>query len=250
MPKIIVSKANMASMNIAKCIEAEYPELVKHFHHTDKQVVEFDPDIGTDCLIVASTHKSAAGKASLTAHVCGNWGDAGMGGEPKTLNPSPPTRLKAAIIELQRQEAARGLGIDVVLEADHHGPTTKIPVMFVEVGSDETAWANMEYCSAAAAGVNAAFNASTPACTPFLGVGGGHYSKAFTKIELESEYGFAHILPKYSIDGLEYGTFAQGITKSAEPVKIVLIEKDGVNARQREKIIGFCRDYGIEHKLV
>ena len=250
MPKIIISKINMASTNIAKRIEEEYPHLAQHFHYTEKEVVDFDPDIGTDCLIVASTHKSAAGKASLTVHVCGNWADAKLGGEPQTLNPSPPTRLKAALIEMNSQAKKRGLGVDVALEADHHGPTTKLPVMFVEVGSDETAWSNMEYCSAAAAGVNAAFNASKPSCVPFLGVGGGHYSKAFTKMELDGEYGFAHILPKYSIDALEYDTFAQGITKSAEPVKIVLIEKDGVNARQREKIIGFCKDFGIEHKLV
>ncbi len=234
MPKIIVSRINMASMNIAKRIEAEYPSLVQHFHYTDKQVVDFDPDIEADCLIVASTHKSASGKASLTVHVCGNWADAGMGGEPRTLNPSPPTRLKAALVEMSAQAKKRGLEVDVVLEADHHGPTTKLPVMFVEVGSDEKSWSDMEYCSAAAAGVNAAFNAGKPACIPFLGVGGGHYSKAFTKIELEGEYGFAHILPKYSIDSLEYDTFMQGITKSAEPVKAVLIEKDGVYARLRE----------------
>ncbi|HQT45071.1 MAG TPA: D-aminoacyl-tRNA deacylase [Candidatus Micrarchaeota archaeon] len=249
MPKIIVSKPNLASINIAKCIEDEYPHLVEHFCHTSSQVTEFDAGIETDCLIVASTHKSASGKPALTVHVCGNWGKAELGGDPQTLNPSPPTRLKAALKEMSAQAKKRSIGVEITLEADHHGPTAKVPIMFVEVGSDENAWANIEFCSVAAAGINAAFNANAPSCTAFFGVGGGHYSKAFTKLELESEYGFAHIIPKYAIDALEYDTFAQAIKKSAEPVKIVLIEKDGVNARQRDKIIGFCKDYGIESKV-
>ncbi len=250
MPVIIVSKPNLASSNIAKCIEAQYPPLVKHFHHTDKQVTIFDANIEADCLIVASTHKSASGKPCLTVHVCGNWDKAELGGEPHTLNPSSPTRLKAALKEMKAQVEKRGMDVEITLEADHHGPTTKVPIMFVEVGSDEAAWANMDYCSVAAAGINAAFNADKPDCVAFFGVGGGHYSKAFTKLELESEYGFAHIIPKYAIDTLVYDTFMQAITKSAEPVKIVLIEKDGVNARQRDKIVLFCKQAAVECKLV
>jgi len=268
MPTILYS-----SVNIARIIKEKYPQLVAHLRESEKDVIYVETNFDSDCIIIPSTHRSKDNLPALTAHICGNWNEAGLGGVPKTLNIAPATRLKAAMAAMKKEVEARGLDIQVTLEADHHGPTAKVPIMFVEVGSTEKEWDDPVLCEIAACAVKAAFEATGidqatgRKCQAFLGVGGGHYSNAFTKIELddlqalqalsklgifghESGLAVSHLLPKYQIDGLDFEVFRQAIEKSVEPVELVLIEKDGVNAKQRDKIIEFCKQDGIRHYLI
>jgi len=259
MPLIVYSKINPASLNIFKAILEKYPELEKSCVASEKDVIEVETDFGTDCIIVPSTHRSATNTPALTAHICGNWGnEAKVGGDPKTLNIAPAARLKSCLVAMKKECAKAGVQIDVTLEVDHHGPTSKVPIMFVEVGATEKEWHDMKLCAIAAAGIKAAFDATSinPAAgnpyIAFFGVGGGHYATAFGKLELDekSDLAAAHLLPKYQIDAVDFEVFRQAVEKSTEPVGLVLIEKDGVNAKQRDKIIGFCDQLGIRWEKI
>ncbi|MCX8205932.1 MAG: hypothetical protein N3H30_01755, partial [Candidatus Micrarchaeota archaeon] len=128
-------------------------------------------------------------------------------------------------------------------EVTHHGPTGNFPIVFVEIGSCAADWGN-EGAGRAIAEAVCSLEAAQDG-EVVMGVGGPHYAPNFTK--LADKYRIGHIIPKYAVDGLEYGTFAMGIERSTDKVEKVLIDWKGLDGRQREKIARFCDEVGIEH---
>jgi D-aminoacyl-tRNA deacylase len=213
-------------------------------------ILEIPTDFETDTLIVLSTHRSKVPGKMLTAHVPGNWGSAEMGGEPKSLNTAPASLLKMMIQELKKE----GDKIDwpVSLEADHHGPLSKKPILFVEIGNGEEQWEDKEAAQAVA---NAAVSAITrvgkePKPAIAFGIGGGHYPKTFTRLVLETDIAVGHILPKYSIEALDDDLFRQAIEKNVEKVEKVLVAKDETNLAQKDKMKKIAERFGIPCELV
>jgi len=193
--------------------------------------------------ICLSTHKSERGIKSLTCHHTGNWaGEARFGGDPRDVCIAMP-------------EVAKGIGGEMMkrvhvlpeysfsLEVTHHGPTGNVPLVFVEIGSCAEDWGNITAGKIIAEAL-ANFEESTEG-EVVMGVGGPHYAPNFTK--LLEKYRIGHIIPKYAVDGVEYETFVKGIERSTEKTEKVLIDWKGLDGKQREKIIGFCNRYGIDH---
>jgi D-aminoacyl-tRNA deacylase len=81
-------------------------------------------------------------------------------------------------------------------------------------------------------------------------VGGGHYPRTFTKLILESDIAIGHILPKYSIEGLDEELFRQAIEKSVEKTTKVIIAKDETNVAQREKVKALAGRFKIGCEVV
>ena len=67
----------------------------------------------------------------LTCHAPGNWSNADFGGENKTLNIVPASRLKTIILTMKKLVTERLNEFDVQMEADHHGPTCSVPILYV-----------------------------------------------------------------------------------------------------------------------
>jgi len=213
-------------------------------------VLEVPTDFETDCLLVLSTHRSKIPGRMLTAHVPGNWAGAEMGGKPRTLNTAPASRLKVLLQELKKE--GDRIGWPVSLEADHHGPTCRTPILFVEIGNGETEWRD-EKATEAVANAVARFlerDAKKETYETVFGVGGGHYPKTFTRLALESQVAVGHILPKYAIDALDAEMFGQAIAKNVEKLSRVLIAKEETNAAQKEKVRKLAEGAGIAVELV
>lgn len=255
---IIHSKINPASSNIARALVEKY-EFNKITENKcekgnivlasyEEEIIRIIPDFEADLFIYASTHKSATNTPAFTAHFPGNWGSSDLGGEPKTLNIGEPRMLKALLQSMRTYAKERGFsGVDVTLEADHHGPTIQKPVIFAEIGSTEEEWKDSKNGELVADAIMSAISAyETLKCEVAFGIGGGHYAPAFSPLALESPISFSHILPKYRVDGAEYDTFLQGIERSTIPASKVLIDWKGLNQPQREKIISFCDRAGIK----
>ena len=81
-----------------------------------------------------------------------------------------------------------------------------------------------------------------------LGIGGGHYAREFNKIVLETDYAVGHIAPKYVLDLLDYRMFQAALDRSFEKIETVTIDWKGTVQQQREKIISFMNEKGIEVK--
>ncbi len=212
-------------------------------------VLEVPTDFETDCIIVLSTHRSKTPGKMLTAHVPGNWGDAGMGGEPRTLNIAHAPMLRRILLAL-RQGGDR-IGWPVSLEADHHGPTCGTPILFVEIGNGEEQWADAGAADAVADAVaGALFGPPLPEPETAISFGGGHYQREITKLSLGRNIAVGHMAPKYAIDGMDEGMFRQAIEKNVGKVVKVLILKDETNAAQKERILAFAKKAGLGAELV
>ena len=248
MPIILNTKSNPASANIADKLKRLGPDC--EFIDVDaRSVLEVPTDFDTDCLIVLSTHKSKEPKPMLTAHFPGNWGKAEMGGEDRKLNIAHGGMLKRLIRELESANKKFNLNWPLFIEADHHGPLAKVPMIYVEIGSGEKEWKD-ELTGEVVA--NAVFNATKTKpetgsrVSTFFAVGGGHYAREFTKLVLErDDFIVAHICPKYAIDSLDEDLFKQAIEKNVDPVDKVLVLKDGTNTKQKEEVKKLSEDYGI-----
>jgi len=255
---LLFTSENLASKNIAEKLITKHDFVKKADDRWERDGVELIDtkvssildvpyDFDTDCIIVLSSHKSKAGNRMLTAHFPGNWKEAKFGGMERTLNIAYASKLKILIRELSK--ANKDLKWPVFIEADHHGPTCNVPIIFVELGSTEKEWRNEKAGEVVAKAVSSFLTKRKTYKTSF-GVGGGHYAKEFTKLVLESEMAVGHIAPKYVLDEFDEEMFKQAIEKSVETVSRVLILKEGTNASQKKKIIEFCGKLGLEYELV
>ncbi|MBI5223423.1 hypothetical protein HY990_03300 [Candidatus Micrarchaeota archaeon] len=261
---LLFTKHNPASANIAKCLIEEHgftPDPSHPLHWSRNGVLLIDTqapsvlEVPTDfpadeTLVVLSTHRSKIEEKIFTIHYPGNWSKADLGGSPKCLNVAPASLMKSLSIELER--SGHSIGYKFSLEADHHGPTCNLPIIFVELGSTESEWNDKNAASLIAASIVRVLDAKPKTYKTFFGVGGGHYPKLFNKIQLDESEGLAvgHIAPKFVLDELDEDLFRQAIEKSVEKVELVIISKDEVNAKHREKMIGFAAKFGIEVRLV
>ena len=202
---------------------------------------------GAETIIVLSTHKSKINQKIMTCHYPGNWSKAEMKGKERTLTIANANLLKNLSIEINKE--SQKIGWDFSLEADHHGPTGLSPMIFVEIGSTEKEWRDERAAKSMADAVINAICREEKYVTVAV-FGGGHYPKAFNKIQLEGEYAIGHIAPKFVLDSMDEEMFRQAIEKNVDRVSKILIAKDETSAKQREKIKEFATKSELEVETV
>lgn len=226
-------------------------------HEVSSEIIECDEEIAgikADYLIFASKHKSESEMPCLTVHSPGNWGIAEKGGKDRQLCPAAPSQMKTIAMNMAKHVELPNLGWPVYMECTHHGPLTDIPCFFVEIGSSEKEWTNPLAAKIVADAIVG--HTFKPYKWPVaLGVGGGHYCPAFTKYELAgatetNAWAFSHVVPGYHIDNVDFETFKQGVERSAEKVGKVLLDWKGLKGAQRQKIVSFIEQMGIEWQKV
>ncbi|OQX21247.1 MAG: hypothetical protein BWK75_03505 [Candidatus Altiarchaeales archaeon A3] len=244
MSKIVLySHQDIAGENIAKFLKVDNIEIFG----IDEKVINLN-DLPSeiynmagakiDLIIVASRHKSESKMPTLCVHSPGNFNDAKLGGNEKSLSIAPALYIRKAILEFKK-EKEKNLNLvnyDVTLEVTHHGPTLNLPVMFVEVGSSEEQWNNLNACEVAGNVIKDLYgtNLNKKNTTIAIGIGGNHYAGKFTKILLNEEIAFGHIMPKYNFNG---EMIEQMISKTIPKPEIALIDWNGLNSEQRNKTI-------------
>jgi len=237
--KLLYTKINPASKNIADELrKISDLELTEFF----KDVLDVPTNFKEEILVL-STHRTKTGEPILTVHVSGNWDSADFGGEKRTLNIAYGSLLKKLLIGLDKGNKKYNLGWKVCVECDHHGPTCKVPILFIEIGSSEKQWNNKTAGKIVAQAIKSALENKKEFETVFA-IGEGHYAKNFTKFLLESDYAIGHILPKYKIKELDEDTFKQAIEKNVEKITKVIIDKE-CNRWQKDKIKELCKKFNL-----
>ncbi len=251
MKYIVVSEANAASKNIGRfLLKMKLPADVKVVR-TENNVLDLEDDLrgikNTEIVIVASTHKSAAGVPMLNAHFTGNFGeDVSHGGAARTLSIAPALYQRAAVLEFAKlQTAVRLQSYKIGIEATHHGPTLDLPILFVEVGSTEKEWNDLVACEAAAKVVHKLCTGKVEQAPVAVGFGGGHYCPQFTKKLFEDGFAFGHICPKYAADNLTEDVILQLIRKTTPRPEKVLIEWKGLASEQKKNIASILDEHKI-----
>lgn len=189
-------------------------------------------------IIVLSRHKSEAGVPTLTVHPVGNFGKAEFGGKDFEVSPAPAETMGGC---LRRMWAlGRGLEYKISLEVTHHGPYVETPIMFIEIGSDESRWRDE---SAALVIAKTILEFKEEKYPVVLGIGGGHYAPRFTDMLLTRKLNFAHMIPEYAIPNLTLETLAKVLSKP-RPDYIYVHEK-GLKKSNLKKIEEMLSSFDI-----
>ncbi|WML67437.1 MAG: hypothetical protein METHP_00968 [Methanoregula sp. SKADARSKE-2] len=207
---LISSRQDPAGKNIRNQIEllldsggpGDWPgaDRTYEFYECDERLIyaeNVDTGIEADLVIFLSRHSSLNPVPVLTVHVTGNYGNAELGGSPRTLAPAAPEMMQATLRSLAKHCPE---GYRISYEVTHHGPTNlRHPSFFVEVGSTEKEWTDPVAGRAVAESVLSAVMQNP---VPLIGFGGTHYAARETEIALSSRGAFGHIAHTREIAGM------------------------------------------------
>ncbi len=201
--------------------------------------------------IVLSRHRSEARVKSLTVHHTGNpLAQALAGGRPRELGVANPPRAKQLLQLLAEKAEEAGIAgeFEVTLEVTHHGPTSiEAPMVFIEIGSSEEEWRDPRARRVVAETVAEALSRRLPDCRPAAGFGGGHYARKHTGVMLETDICYGHIYAKYVFKaGVDDHMLGQAFTRSRPRAMLAVVEKKGVNSRDRARIARVAEALGAE----
>jgi D-aminoacyl-tRNA deacylase len=258
---IVASKRDVAAQTIAAELrrlkdfhEADSKDLfrsgdvyLKHVEtegiYTNTIEVGFSPEV----VIFASRHRSEANEPALTVHWTGNsTGRADFGGNPKSLSPADPPRLRAALLALDLAREREKLNYAVTLEATHHGPTELgVPTLFVEVGSTEREWANPAAGAVAAEAIWAA--ATKPANGKVaVGFGGGHYCNKHCSALREDGYAFSHIFSKYFFEDYDKSVVHMAYDRTVGGCRTAVLDWKGIRSPERTRLLDDLKQMNVE----
>ena len=205
----------------------------------------FSPEL----VIFISRHSSKSGLPTLTVHTPGNLGEAEFGGLPREVSISPAGPMKRALKELHLMEDELDLGYQVSYEGTHHGPSLKVPTMFVELGSSPPQWNDKRAAMVVARSAMAALNGEIT-CKVALGIGGAHYNMKFTKLALETDIAFGHMIPKYAVPLLNKEILRQCIERTWEKVELVLLDWKGIKGSYKSSVANLVEELGLTWEKV
>lgn len=271
---LVSSSKDIAAVNIAKQVLQQYPfnKTNQTFHEnpvysakingknvtyitlkeeaTNAQNIT-DNFPNAELAVFISRHSSASGTPTLSVHTPGNFAAAELGGLPRTLSVSPANAMRDALKTLMRLKKEKRLDYEVSYECTHHGPSLNVPTMFVELGSSPKQW-NDETAAGAVAQATmesiANFGNSTMAAV--LGIGGTHYNQKFTRMALDDETVFGHMIPKYAISLVDNEILSQCVQKTLEKVECAILDWKGIKSEDKPKLLKELQETGLTIKKV
>jgi D-aminoacyl-tRNA deacylase len=255
---IVASKIDTASVNIAQKLISNYnfEKIAASFQQNpiyEKKILDEETKLVfinhetvwaqyiTDyfkpkLVIFVSRHSGVAGIPTLSVHTPGNLSEeAKFGGLPRKISVSPANAMKNAILEIARLKSEKSPNYEVSYECTHHGPSLDVPTMFVELGSSEKQWKDLQAAEVVAHAAVAAIKGKT-SDSAVLGVGGPHYNRRFTEIALSSSKAFGHMIPKYATPHVNAEMILQCIQRTRERVEAAVFDWKGMRGADRERI--------------
>jgi len=185
----------------------------------------------------------------LSVHTPGNLSEAKFGGIPNKVSIAPACAMKNALSEMAKQANEKNLAYEVSYECTHHGPSLDVPAMFVELGSSPEQWKDLKAAEVVADAAVAAVSDGS-SCFAVLGIGGPHYNKKFTKLALNNQKAFAHMIPKYALDLVDAQIIRQCIERTLEHVDSVVLDWKGIKGEHKPKILAALDELGVSLEKV
>jgi len=197
-----------------------------------------------ESVVFLSKHKAASGIATLSVHPIGNYGRADYGGKEHTLVPSAPEMMTSTLRSIQR--LASGLPFQVSFEVTHHGPFLTTPTMFIEIGSDDSNYGNIEAAKALA---QALMETEVKEAPHAIGIGGGHYAPRFTESVITKKVAFGHMIPNHAIEGADDAALSRSVHMALENssgARLVYIHRKSMAGSRATHIRSIVESLGAE----
>jgi D-aminoacyl-tRNA deacylase len=271
---IVASNRDPASLNIKKQILTHYPfnETTARFQENttysgqvngkDIQLITLNQesiyaqDLTTfftepEFIVFISRHSSMSGTPTLSVHTPGNLGQAELGGNPREVSISPANAMRDALKVMAKMREEMQLKYQVSYEGTHHGPSLNAPAMFAELGSSAAQWNDTAAAEAVAhAAIRAVSRFGSFSAETVLGVGGPHYNSKFTRIALENEVAFGHMIPKHSITRIDSEILRQCIDRTLEKVEYAVLDWKGIKGDDKPRVIEMLNETDLRIQKV
>jgi len=254
---LVAYQDDPAGSNMAKFISKPMEFDGKFYHKNSFDLlITPTPTISADWLgkydyngfIFLSKHFAESGVLALTCHNTGNFSEAKFGGRNREVAiPDPYFQKKY----LQNLWVCREKFSDfqITIEATHHGPTAlSKPTIFVEIGTTEKQWNDIDLCNSVAKIVVESVEGKIKPAPVAIGFGGTHYSEKFTKEIIEGKYAMGTVVPKYSLEFLDEDLFSHIIERNKE-AKTVILDWEGLGP-QKQKIVKMLEKTTLEVKKI
>jgi D-aminoacyl-tRNA deacylase len=204
-----------------------------------------------ELIVFISRHSSTSGTPTLSVHTPGNLGLAQLGGIARKVSVSPANAMRDALKVLAKLRQDMQLEYQVSYEGTHHGPSLNVPTMFAELGSSPKQWSDAAAAEAVAhATMEAVSRFSSFSAEAVLGIGGPHYNHKFTRMALENEVAFGHIIPKHSVEQLDDEMLQQCIEKTVEKVERAVLEWKGISGKDKPRVIETLKETDLQIQKV
>ncbi len=200
-------------------------------------------------VVFITRHSSQSGKPTLSVHTPGNLGPAELGGLPRNVSVSAASAMRDALKALRNYSEEECPGYEVSYEGTHHGPSLNLPSMFVELGSSLEQWHDSKAAEVVAhASVEAIMKFGKTENTAALGIGGPHYNRRFTKMALNDEEIFGHMIPKYALPYTDPDILNQCIEKTLEKVTHAVLDWKGIPSEEKPRLLDALKEIGLPYR--
>jgi D-aminoacyl-tRNA deacylase len=204
-----------------------------------------------ELIIFISRHSSASGTPTLSVHSPGNLGNAKVGGIPREVSVSPANAMRDALEVMMLLKREMQLDYEVSYECTHHGPSLRVPTMFAELGSSPEQWKDPEAAEAVAhATMKAVSNFGNFPAKAVIGIGGPHYNSRFTRVALEADLAFGHIIPKYTLRSIDLEIIKQCLERTLEKVGLAVLDWKGIRGRNKPTLVNLLKEVDLPFKKV
>jgi D-aminoacyl-tRNA deacylase len=265
---VVASSKDVASINIQKQILTHYAfrETVRTFQANpiyeatvdDKNVklitlneesvrAQSLPDSFNrlELIIFVSRHSSVSGTPTLSVHTPGNVAEAELGGIPRRVSVSPANPMREALKAMMRLKEEMQLDYEVSYECTHHGPCLDVPTMFAELGSSPEQWSDVRAAETVAhATMETIQSFGEHQVKAVLGIGGPHYNRRFTRMALDKELAFGHMIPKYAVSKVDSNMLRQCIERTLEKVETVVLDWKGIRGEDKPPLVKTLNETG------
>ncbi len=121
--------------------------------------------------------------------------------------------------------------------------------MFAELGSSSEQWEDQKAAEAVAhATMEAVSNFGNFPARAVVGIGGPHYNSRFTRVALENDVAFGHIIPKYAIPSVDQEIIEQCIRRTLEKVDFVVLDWKGIKGINKMTLIRLLEEANLPFK--
>ena len=212
-----------------------------HAEHIDETARRFGAKV--DEVVFMSRHTAASGRPTLTVHPIGNYKQAEFGGESGKLVRSAPASMTDSLRKIKALNDIPDYGVS--FEVTHHGPYLETPTYYIEIGSDESRWGDMDAAKILA---SVLLDPGQTEGVSAIGVGGGHYAPRFTEVALKHRINIGHMVPNYQMEGMDDETIVSYFKQAAEKTQAhcAYFHRRSMKKPEAERIEGLIGSAGLE----
>jgi D-aminoacyl-tRNA deacylase len=123
--------------------------------------------------------------------------------------------------------------------------------MFVELGSSAKQWRDSNAAEAVAhAAMSSIGKFGVSENKAVLGIGGTHYNQRFTRMSLDGQALFGHIIPKYAVSLMDFELISQCVNKTLEKVDCAILDWKGIKGADKPKLLSALERVGLRIKKI